>query len=957
MSVAARERDLHQRQGVSLDQGDEVHLLERGALVLAAVPDSAGGALAQRVLKRVGPGSALIAATGQRSARRSLWALAAGDARVRSLPFAPWWRERREPDSQACRHVEVWVERLARLLQDDDPPGPAERVDGGCELEFELADGQVLCARRRSVVWVRVLEGRLFGLDDARLELTPDTGVTPLGAELWLRARGPARVRVLCTLELDDAREVLAGVARLGAFVLERTDTRDKRELEDERARLFARERRADQEVESALADLAGVLSPRAAPLVGDDLALRAMTLVGRGLGVEVRPAPPAHDLRRAGDPFEAIARASHLRVRMVRLSGRWWRSDCGALVGFSDEDGHVPWALLPCRGGGYERVDARDGSRALLDAGAAAQLESHALQVYRPLPEGRLGTRPLLRFALVGRRRDFALALWLGLAATLLGMLTPLATEILMDQVIPDADRGRLLELGLVLAASAFGVALFEFAAGWLLQRVRSRMETDTQSALWDRLLRLRPSFFRRFSSGDLLARVTSVEEVGRALGGSVVAGAFSALLALSNLALLFHYSARLAWIALGLAALVLLVTAGVGALVQRRVAALVECEGRLFGFVVQLLDGIAKLRVAGAEKRAFARWLREHATQLALWSRVQLLADRVYVFGLVVPPLGLALLLLASTGLLDSGDMSLGVFLAFHTAFATFLAAVTALSDLCVDAVELHTRMQRARPILEEEPESDSAKADPGRLSGRLGVESLTFRYPGAGACALERVEFDVEPGEMVALVGPSGSGKSTLLRMLLGFESPAAGRVLYDGQDLRTLDVHAVRRQIGVVLQGGAPEAASILENISGGSALTLEDAWAAAEDAGLAEDIRRMPMGMHTLVSVGGANLSGGQRQRLVIARALAMRPRILLLDEATSALDNRTQEQISSALERMRITRVVIAHRLSTVRRADRIHVLERGRIVQSGTFGELARAPGRFAAMMSRQFA
>jgi ABC-type bacteriocin/lantibiotic exporter with double-glycine peptidase domain len=337
---------------------------------------------------------------------------------------------------------------------------------------------------------------------------------------------------------------------------------------------------------------------------------------------------------------------------------------------------------------------------------------------------------------------------------------------------------------------------------------------------------------------------------------------------------------------------------------------------------------------------------------------------ADRLGVFAQVVPLIGLGLLLLLSFEELESsrsgpaaGGLSLGAFLAFNAAFATFLAAVTSLSDLGVDAVELFTRARRVRPILEELPEVDAGKADPGRLTGKLCVESLSFGYPGAGAQALERIDLEVEPGELVALVGASGSGKSTLFRLLLGFETPDSGNVRYDDQDLGTLDVHAVRRQIGVVLQGGSPEAGSLFENIAGGGALTLDEAWAAAEDAGLAEDIRRMPMGMHTLVSVGGANLSGGQRQRLLIARALAMHPRILLLDEATSALDNRTQEQISAGLERLRITRLVIAHRLSTVRRADRILVLERGRVVQSGSFEELARAPGRFAALMRRQLA
>jgi ABC-type bacteriocin/lantibiotic exporter with double-glycine peptidase domain len=354
----------------------------------------------------------------------------------------------------------------------------------------------------------------------------------------------------------------------------------------------------------------------------------------------------------------------------------------------------------------------------------------------------------------------------------------------------------------------------------------------------------------------------------------------------------------------------------------------------------------------------------LRGYRSLLALTSQVQRAEDGLAVFGRIVPPLGFGLLMWFSFGRLQGADaapregaMSLGAFLAFHSAFAVFLSAVNALGDLWVDAVELVTRISRVQPILAEESELAAGRVDPGRLSGRLELDAVSFAYPGSATNAVERVDLDVEPGELVAVVGTSGGGKSTLFRLLLGFESPSSGTVRYDGQDLATLDLHAVRRQIGVVLQGGTPEAESILENISGGAALTLDEVWSAAEDAGLAQDIRDMPMGLHTLVNAGGANLSGGQRQRLLIARALALRPRILLLDEATSALDNRTQEQISSALERLRITRLVIAHRLSTVRRADRIVVLERGRIVQTGTFAELARSPGRFAGLMRRQLA
>jgi ABC-type bacteriocin/lantibiotic exporter with double-glycine peptidase domain len=231
------------------------------------------------------------------------------------------------------------------------------------------------------------------------------------------------------------------------------------------------------------------------------------------------------------------------------------------------------------------------------------------------------------------------------------------------------------------------------------------------------------------------------------------------------------------------------------------------------------------------------------------------------------------------------------------------------------------------------------------------------VSFRYGADGPPILEDVSLSVEPGEFVALVGPSGSGKSTLLRLLLGFDSPSTGTVYYDGHDLASVDVSAVRGQIGVVLQSSRLMAGDVFTNIVGSAPLTMDEAWAAAEMAGVADDIRAMPMGMHTLVSDGASTLSGGQRQRLLIARALVRRPRLVFFDEATSALDNRSQEIVSRSLERTNATRLVIAHRLSTIRHADRILVIERGHVVQAGSFDALARQPGLFAQLIARQVA
>jgi ABC-type bacteriocin/lantibiotic exporter with double-glycine peptidase domain len=330
----------------------------------------------------------------------------------------------------------------------------------------------------------------------------------------------------------------------------------------------------------------------------------------------------------------------------------------------------------------------------------------------------------------------------------------------------------------------------------------------------------------------------------------------------------------------------------------------------------------------------------------------------NAVSVINDVLPIVSLAVLVTAVHHRMANGhDLHTGTFIAFNTAFGAFLASGVALSNTMIGLLEAVPILERAAPILTTPPEVNAARPDPGELSGRIEASHVSFRYGADGPPILEDVSLSVEPGEFVALVGPSGSGKSTLLRLLLGFDSPSTGTVYYDGHDLASVDVSAVRGQIGVVLQSSRLMAGDVFTNIVGSAPLTMDEAWAAAEMAGVADDIRAMPMGMHTLVSDGASTLSGGQRQRLLIARALVRRPRLVFFDEATSALDNRSQEIVSRSLERTNATRLVIAHRLSTIRHADRILVIERGHVVQAGSFDALARQPGLFAQLIARQVA
>ncbi|MBE9182584.1 NHLP bacteriocin export ABC transporter permease/ATPase subunit [Oculatella sp. LEGE 06141] len=730
-------------------------------------------------------------------------------------------------------------------------------------------------------------------------------------------------------------------------------------EQREEEYRLVAQMQLDDQITEEALGMLLSTLKPQDTESFLDGIPLLvAAGAVGKASGISIRPPVKSIDLSQIRDPLEAVLRASRVRGRRVLLQDTWWKQDCGPLLALI-EDTQQPVALLPGAANRYILFDPIQESRTLVTADIAQTVAPIAYMFYRPLPDRVLKVIDLLRFALKNRANDLWMILLTGIAVTLLGMLIPYATTLLIDSAIPDGDRGLLLQVGLGLFVVAIAIALFRLAQGLYLLRLETVSEVETQAAVWDRLLTLPVSFFRQYTVGDLQSRVMSISQMRQQLGGITLINLTSALFALLNLGLLLYYSANLALIAVGVAVVTILVTSISGALLIRKVRPLLELQGALFGQTVQLINGISKLRVAGAENRAFAFWSKTYSQQIKLNLGTQHIEDRMAVFNAVMPILTAAILFWFTVQLMTVSDavgLSIGTFLAFNTAFGTFIRGATDLSNTLTDVLQVIPQWKRAQPILATVPEVGLSKADPGRLNGKIIVDRLSFRYRQEGALTLNDVSLYAEPGEFIALVGASGSGKSTLFRLLLGFETPETGAVYYDGQDLAGLDVEAVRRQMGVVLQSGRVLSASIFENIASGAHISLDDAWEAARMAGLAEDITAMPMEMHTLISEGGGNLSGGQRQRLLIARALALKPRVLLFDEATSALDNKTQAIVTASLDRLQVTRLVIAHRLSTIRNADRIYVLQSGQIVQQGSFTELDNQAGLFAQLMGRGY-
>ncbi|WP_414567715.1 NHLP bacteriocin export ABC transporter permease/ATPase subunit [Nostoc sp. CCY 9925] len=722
-----------------------------------------------------------------------------------------------------------------------------------------------------------------------------------------------------------------------------------------------AREQLNSQVKVSALGELASVLKPKQAELMQSGTPLLiAAGAVGRALGIKILPPVRSEDMNRIKEPLEAIARASRIRIRQVLLNDRWWQKDSGPLLAYTNQ-GNFPVALLPAGVGKYEIFDPQKRVRIPVNEDTAQQLAPFAYVFYRPIPENNFTAIDLLLFAFKGKIRELVVIFLTGVVGALLGMLTPLATAILIDSVIPDADRGLLVQIGLGLIAATFGTIIFQIAQGFAGLRLESKASLDSQAALWDRLFNLRVSFFREYSIGDLQSRVSAVTQIRQKLNDTVLRTVFTSFFSLLNLGLLFIYSSSLALVVVAVALIAIIFTTISSLLSRQKLRSLEEIEGEIFGFTVQMVAGVSKLRVSNAEDRAFAYWAKKYSQQLKLKLSTEVIEDVLAIFNTAMPTVSsiiifwLAVTLITQAPSQSETGLSTGTFLAFNSAFAIFIAGATQLSNTIVSILDISIFWERAKPIFQAQPEIDLSKSDPGRLTGKVKVDRVTFRYREDGPLNLDDLTIEADPGELIALVGPSGSGKSTIIRLLLGFETPKDGTIYYDGQDLSGLDTSAVRRQIGVVLQNGRINSASIFENISSGALVTMDEAWEAVRMAGFADDIKSMPMEMHTVISEGGTNLSGGQRQRLLIARALVLKPRIIIFDEATSALDNRTQAIVSTSLDQLGVTRIIIAHRLSTIRNADRIYVIEAGRVVQQGRFEELVNQKGLFANLMARQ--
>jgi NHLM bacteriocin system ABC transporter ATP-binding protein len=853
---------------------------------------------------------------------------------------------------------------VARLLDGWLDSCTAATIDHEPEDGVLLMAGEAAAIRAgaragpaRELVWISTRDARPFGHDLGAVTDGKEV-LLPIPATAWIRAVGAASVVPVASAAALEDPTAWAGVDAYMIALLRQLQHEIVVTEHDAATELMARRSYETELKTSTYTGLSEVLGGKvatAAPMGEGGAILAALRVVGESQGIEIVAAPRGSVGARS-DPVDAITRASGVRARRVTLEGPWYEQDVGPLLA-EDAETKLPVAVVPRRrGGGYEVVDPMAGTRTVVTPAVAAGLGADGWVLYRPLPPGEVSGRDLLRFMWRPIARDIRLLAVFAVITAGISLLTPIVTKQIFSKIVPDLQRSNLAWMTALLVTFAIATFGFSLAQQLAILRIQGRASIDVQAALWDRVLDLPLPFFRNRSAGSLAIRVMGIEQIRLLATATVVTAVLAIPVGLANIVLAVVLDPKLGLF--GALAIVLIAATMVGLMRyqiprQRRVQ---DATTQLFGTTMQLVEAVGKLRVADAERRGFAEWGRGFAVLKSSFRDAQIAFAAVTSLVVAAPALGALLLFLGATTL-DKGSLDAATFLAFNTAFIQALAAVTGLTSVATFLSSAVPLYEDIKPMLAASRETEEGRTDPGRLRGQIRMEHVSMRYAEDGPLVLDDVSFVAEPGEFVAFVGPSGAGKSSVMRVLLGFETPEVGAVRYDGMDLETLDPRALRRQMGVVVQTASLMPGDIFTNIVGARPLTLTDAWEAARIAGIAEDIEALPMGMYTFVAEGAGTFSGGQRQRLLIARAVVGRPRILLFDEATSALDNRTQAIVAGAIEQLRATRIVIAHRLSTVRAADRIVVIEAGRVAQQGTFDELIAVPGPFQRLARRQLA
>ena len=649
-------------------------------------------------------------------------------------------------------------------------------------------------------------------------------------------------------------------------------------------------------------------------------------------------------------EQLEFLLRPHGIMRRTVTLSRGWYKDAIGAMLGVRKADGAVV-TLIPTGLSGYSFTDEKMGKRVKINQKNEGLFEEEAIAFYKPLPQKKLGIPDLIRFILgTLSTADFALIGASTLAITLIGMISPKLNNLLFSTVIESESYRLLFSITIFMICVTISSLLINGVKSLIMARINTKMNISVQAATMSRVMSLPAEFFKNYGSGELSARAQYINSLCNMLVSTILSTGLTSVFALAYISQIFVYAPALVVPSL-IITLATVTFSVISAFAQMRISKKsMEISSKESGLSYALISGVQKIKLSGAEKRAFARWGNLFADGARLSYDPPMFLKINTVISSAISLVGTLVMYYFAV----SSGVSVADYYAFNTAYGMVSGAFMSLAGIALTVAQIKPIMDK--PILQAVPEISEGKQVITRLSGGIELNNVSFRYNENMPLVVDDMSLKIRPGQYVAIVGATGCGKSTLMRLMLGFETPQKGAVYFDGKDISNVDLKSLRRNIGVVMQNGKLFSGDIFSNITISAPwLTMDEAWHAAELSGIAEDIRRMPMGMHTIISEGSGGVSGGQRQRLMIARAIAPKPKILMFDEATSALDNLTQKTVSESLDGLKCTRIVIAHRLSTIRQCDRIIVLDKGKIIEDGTYDELIRNGGFFAELVARQ--
>jgi NHLM bacteriocin system ABC transporter ATP-binding protein len=657
-------------------------------------------------------------------------------------------------------------------------------------------------------------------------------------------------------------------------------------------------------------------------------------------------------NIRDMNEQLEYLLRRYGIMRRIVHLEKGWYRDACGAMLATKKDSGEVV-ALLPTGLAGYSYLDRESGKRIRISRKNEGLFELEGIAFYKPFPLKKIGIPALMKY--VFGALSLADLVFFGiatLAATLVGMLLPKINQIIFSDVIENESMQLFFAITVFLVCVSVSTLLIGVLKSLLMARINTKLSLAVEAATMMRVLSLPPSFFKSYSAGELSGRAQYIGSLCNMLISTLLSTGLTSVFSLVYITQIFTYAPALVVPALVIIIVTILFSL-VTSFVQMHISkSRMMLSTKESGMQYAMISGVQKIKLSGAEKRAFARWANLYAKGAAYTYDPPMFIKINGVINMAISLIGTLVMYWAAV---ESG-VGVADYYAFNTAYGMVSGAFMSLAGIALTVAQIKPIIDMARPIMDAVPEISEDKQVVTNLSGGIELHNVSFRYTETQTNVLDDFSLKIKAGQYVAIVGKTGCGKSTLMRLMLGFETPQRGAVHFDGRDIATLDLKSLRRNIGTVMQDSKLFSGDIYSNIVISAPwLTMDEAWEAAEMAGIAEDIRRMPMGMHTMISEGSGGISGGQRQRLAIARAIAPKPKILMFDEATSALDNLTQKQVSDSLEKLKCTRIVIAHRLSTIRTCDRIIVLDQGKIIEDGTYEELIAKKGFFAELVERQ--